>query len=306
MSHSSHRPHALQWQVFRGGDAVRSGQLTGSQLRSPAWIHVRHDIYADARLVRDHMLACRATALRLPPGAVFAGPSAAYLHGIEHAAGFADEVHVIVPGGVRVPRQHGMRVHAIDLGEAEAEIGGRMPRTSPLRTAWDVAVWLELTRAIGIIDYMLARGLIMAGDLDDYVAANAGRASNRRAHHVFELADGSARSPSESHLRIRLMTAGLPRPAPRHPVTLPSGRVLRPSVAWPNFKIAIDLDDETVLDQTAVRTGIDPEALRRHHRLQLSTAGWTLLHVTMQRLRNDFVGFVTEARQALLSRGWQQ
>jgi hypothetical protein len=31
-----------------------------------------------------------------------------------------------------------------------------------------------------------------------------------------------------------------------------------------------------------------------------------LLHVTVQRLRNDFVGFLTEARHALLSRGWRQ
>ncbi|HET6214619.1 MAG TPA: hypothetical protein VFE14_17270 [Micromonosporaceae bacterium] len=45
-------------------------------------------MYADARLDRDHELACRAVALRLPPGVAIAGPSAAYLHGIEFAAGY--------------------------------------------------------------------------------------------------------------------------------------------------------------------------------------------------------------------------
>ncbi|MEK8109080.1 hypothetical protein NKG94_38625 [Micromonospora sp. M12] len=31
-------------------------------------VRLRHDIYADARLERDHALACRAALLRLPPG----------------------------------------------------------------------------------------------------------------------------------------------------------------------------------------------------------------------------------------------
>jgi hypothetical protein len=44
-------------------------------------------LYADARLERDHELYCRAAALRLPHSVVFAGPSAAHLDGVRHAAG---------------------------------------------------------------------------------------------------------------------------------------------------------------------------------------------------------------------------
>lgn len=92
-----HRPSALAWQVFRGSDAVRRGLLTRHQLRGASWVRLLHDVYADARLDRDHGLACRAAVLRLPPEAAIAGPSAAYLLGVDHAASFTDDVHVLVP-----------------------------------------------------------------------------------------------------------------------------------------------------------------------------------------------------------------
>ena len=94
-----HRPPDLEWRVFRGADAVRRGLLTEHQLRSQAWIRLRQDVYADARLDRDHALVCRAVALRTPPGVLLAGPSAAYLHGVDHAAAFTDDVHVIAAAG---------------------------------------------------------------------------------------------------------------------------------------------------------------------------------------------------------------
>ncbi|MBM0232044.1 DUF559 domain-containing protein [Micromonospora sp. STR1_7] len=125
-----HRPDALTWQVFRGSDAVRDGLLSEHQLRSAAWVRLRHDIYADARLERDHALACRATLLRLPPGVVVGGPSAAYLHGIEHAATFTDDVHVVVPRQLRVGAQRGLRVH-VNAFTPPFDIGPRQPAEFP-------------------------------------------------------------------------------------------------------------------------------------------------------------------------------
>ncbi|MFJ8581952.1 endonuclease domain-containing protein [Micromonospora sp. NPDC093277] len=91
---------------------VRHGLLTRHQLRSSAWVRVRHDVYADARLDRDHSLACRAAALQLPSDALIAGPSSAYLHGIEHAADFTDDVHVLARRPARLRSQHRLRIHS--------------------------------------------------------------------------------------------------------------------------------------------------------------------------------------------------
>ncbi|MGC4856114.1 hypothetical protein ACLQ24_22665 [Micromonospora sp. DT4] len=108
-----HRPPTLAWQVFRGSAVTQQGLITRHQLRGSSWVRLRHDVYADARLERNHELACRAAALRLPPHSLIAGPSSAYLHGIEHAAGFDDDVHVLVPKAARVDSRPGLQVHVI-------------------------------------------------------------------------------------------------------------------------------------------------------------------------------------------------
>ncbi|NBE81109.1 endonuclease domain-containing protein [Micromonospora rubida] len=112
------RPSALAWQVFRASEAIRLGLVTAHKLRSSAWVNLRRDIYADSRLDLDHTLACRAASLQLPPGSALAGPSAALLYGVEHAAEFSDEVHVASPRTAGLRSQRGLRVHLTDLRPA--------------------------------------------------------------------------------------------------------------------------------------------------------------------------------------------
>ncbi|MEW2375927.1 hypothetical protein AB0883_07450 [Micromonospora sp. NPDC047812] len=386
-----HRPGVLAWQVFRGSDAIRQGLVTEHQLRSSAWLRLRHDVYADARLDRDHALACRAAALRLPPEAVVAGPSAAYLHGVEHAASFADDVHVLVPRTMRLGPQRGLRVHSTGpatpsscasarsrragdgpgvpgrppadrrhiAARAPAEgpgtaarppaerrnIAARAPaegpstaacpaaerrniaarpfatgrtsavlpppggllvadlrtagvpaRTDPTSAAWETAVWLEPLRAVGIVDSLLRQRLTSREALGAVADRNAERPGGRRARWVFELADPGARSPAESELRVRLVLAGLPRPAARHPVRVASGLVLHADLAWPAYRVAVAQDGRHAeagsghLDRIAGLVG----------------AGWLVLPVTGRRLRQDFPGVLREVRAALGARGWRQ
>lgn len=343
-----HRPDALSWQVFRGSTAVRQGLLTEHQLRSGAWIRLRHDVYADARLDRDHALACRAALLRLPPGVLIAGPSAAYLHGVDHAAAFTDDVHVLVPPQLRIGAQRGLRLH---IGGAEAapapgsatleraplaldpmgrsgravtatidrqapatgsglpsgrhrSAGARpcpvvLPRTGSAQAAWETAVWLEPVRAVGIVDTLLASGLTDQGALATIADANVGRPGAQRARWVFGLADPAAQSPPESHLRVRLVLAGLPRPVAQHPVRLPTGLVLHPDLAWPRFRVAIEYDGHWHSDPDRLHT--DRKRLN-----QLVAAGWLVLHVTSRRMHNDFPNVLREVRAALIARGWRR
>ncbi|MEV4542986.1 DUF559 domain-containing protein [Micromonospora echinaurantiaca] len=295
------RPTALAWQVFRGSEAVRRGLLTSHQLRSAAWVRLRRDVYADTRLDRDHALACRAAALQLPADAAIAGPSAAYLHGVEHAAGFTDDVHVIVPRGVGLRSQRGLRVHSMAAPDVTSSAGAAVldpPRTGPARAAWETAVWLDPVRAVGIIDTLLARGLTTRAALADIAHRHAERPGGRRARWVFDLADPGAQSPPESHLRVRLMFAGLPRPVVQHPVHLPNGLVLHPDLAWPDYRVAVEYDGHW---------HADPDQLHADRRRlnQLVAAGWLVLHVTSRRLHRDFPGVLREIRSALARRGWR-
>ncbi|MCL7459374.1 hypothetical protein M8I35_19560 [Micromonospora sp. MSM11] len=323
-----HRPGVLAWQVFRGSDAIRQGLVTEHQLRSSAWLRLRHDVYADARLDRDHALACRAAALRLPPEAVVAGPSAAYLHGVEHAASFVDDVHVLVPRAMRLGPQRGLRVHstgphrqpagpggglrpalrapaggpdiavrpvAAGLRVADLRTAGVPVSTDPTSAAWETAVWLEPLRAVGIVDSLLRQGLTSRAALADVAARNADRPGGRRARWVFGLADPGARSPAESELRVRLVLAGLPRPAVRHPVRITAGLVVHADLAWSAYRVAVAQDGRHA----------EADGGRLDRIARLVGAGWLVLPVTDRRLRHDFPGVLREARVALGARGWR-
>ncbi|WP_244200345.1 DUF559 domain-containing protein [Micromonospora arborensis] len=299
---------------------IRRGLVTRHQLRGSSWVRLRHDVYADARLDRDHELACRAAMLRLPPGSMIAGPSSAYLHGIEHAAGFDDDVHVLVPRVGRVDSQRGLRVHlagadtpatptsgvvadARPSALVAAQPGTRcippLGRTDPASAAWEAAAWLDPLRAVAIVDSLLASGLTTRAALTTVRTTNADRPGGRRACWIFDLADPGAQSPPESHLRVRLVLGGLPRPVAQHPIQLADGLVLHPDLAWPEFRVAVEYDG---------RWHSDPEQLHRdRRRLNLLVgAGWLVLHVTSRRLQNDFPAVLSEVRSALISRGWRR
>nr|WP_213455375.1 hypothetical protein [Micromonospora sp. NBRC 107566] len=280
-----HRPPDLQGRVFRGAEAIRRGLLTEHQLRSQAWIRLRQDVYADARLDRDHTLVCRAVALRTPPGIVIAGPSAAYLHGIDHAATFTDDVHIIAPTGTRVSAQRGLRIHVTDLPPNDIIPNTDPPRTTIPRTAWDIALWLPPPRAVAVLDTMLRLGHLDHSDLHHILTQHAGRRGSRRASLTFDLADGRSPNPTASQLRTRLTMTGLPRPEIEHPITLAPDLVLLPDLAWPTHRVAIEYST---------------------HRIALLTAaGWLTIHVPPGRTRKDFPNVLREIRQALHRRGWQ-
>jgi hypothetical protein len=292
------RPGDLQWRVFRGSDAVHRGLLSRHQLRSGAWVRLRNDVYADARLERDHELACRAAAMTLPPEAVFAGPSAAYLHGVAHAAAAGDDVHVIAPPAHRVSPRCGLRIHGCRLASADVESAPGLRRTAPRRTAWDAAVWLEPIRAVPVVDGLLALGVLRLDDLHEYVRDREGARGWRRAARVAGLADGGAQSPPESTLRVRLVLAGFPRPVTQHPVRVAGGLVLHPDLAWPRYRVAVEYDGRW--HGADDRLDLDRERLN-----QLVRAGWTVVHVTSRGLNRNFATVVADVRTALMSRGWR-
>lgn len=291
-------PASLAWTVFRGSDAVRQGLLTADKLRSSAWLRLRQDVYADARLDRDHALACHGAVLALPEDAVIAGRSAAYRHGVDHAASFTDPVHVIVPADSAFGARTGLVVHRLDLTEDEVITLGRDRCTAPARTAWDVASWSDVYSAVSIVDVLLRHELVTPAGLRQFSAERPGARGSRRAAQVFGLADGRAQSPPESRLRVRLVLAGLPTPVPQCPVRVDSGLVLHPDFGWPEFKVALEYDGQW-------HAGTEQLRLDRRRLNLLLSAGWIVLHATSDRVSRDLTGLLREIEKALRSRGWR-
>lgn len=190
------------------------------------------------------------------------------------------------------------RVAAFTPGPSWAP-GSPIPRSDPGQAAWETAVWLEPVRAVAIVDSLLGQGLTDRDTLAAMAARNADRPGGRRARWLFDLTDGGAQSPPESHLRVRLVLGGLPRPAVQHPVRLANSVVLHPDLAWPEYRVAVKYDGQWHSDAEQLH--------RDRRRLNLLVgAGWLVLHVTSRRLHADFPAVLREVRAALVSRGWRR
>lgn len=295
MSASARRPPQLRGQVFRGSRAIASGLLTRHDLRGTAWRRLFRDVYADAWLDVSHRTRC-AAAVRflLPAGATLAGRSALALCGGASRTP-DDPVEVLVPTGVRFGPVTGLRVHHGELRRGELIDHGGLPLTSPLRTCSDLARWLDVVEAVALIDPLVARGVLTADQIRDHALARTGDRGWRRLYRVAGLTDGGAESPPESRLRVRLVLAGLPRPETQYVITRDGRFVARVDLAWPEFKIAIEYDG---------MWHHDPVQFHRDRRRlnQLLNEEWLVLHVTAQRLRDDFDGFLREVRGAFRTR----
>jgi hypothetical protein len=228
---------------------------------------------------------------------VIAGPSAAYLHGVDHAATYTDDVHVITPPGVRIGAQLKLRTHHLDLRPDEVT-GTGIRMTTATRTAWDVARWLPLFDAVPVIDTLLTGELTTPEALTRQLGRNTGRRGWRRAERAFALADGGAQSPAESRLRVHLLLGGLPRPVTQCPVRISPTLVLHPDLGWPEWQVAAEYDGSW--HANAEQLHRDRQRLN-----QLVTAGWIVLHVTGRRLQGDPPAVIREVRGALTARGWR-
>ncbi|HEX7745970.1 MAG TPA: hypothetical protein VF462_11985 [Micromonosporaceae bacterium] len=197
--------------------------------------------------------------------------------------------------GTRVGPAAGLRVHVTALGSDDVVQLDDITVTTPQRTCWDLARWLDVVDAVVVFDSLLARRVTTIEDLREYALRRVGDRGWRPMLRAVNLADPGAESPQETRVRVRLVLAGLPRPRTQYVVTANGRFVARLDLAWPDLKIAVEYD------------GLwhdDPDQFHRdRQRLnRLLGEDWLVLHVTARRLRDDFDGFVAEVRAALRSR----
>ncbi|MER6592503.1 hypothetical protein ABT214_11725 [Micromonospora purpureochromogenes] len=269
--------------------------MTRGDLRSSAWRRVFHNVYADARLDLSHRSRCRAAASWLfPPGCAIAGRSAVALYG--GASPRADDpVEVLVQPASRFGPLAGLLIHVAPWREGEVRLVDGCAVTTPVRTCWDLASWLDLVNAVALIDSLRHVGAVDLPELEHYLATRRGERGWRRFAQAVSLSDAGAESPPESHLRVRLVEAGLPRPVTQHVIERAGRFVARVDLAWPELKIAIEYD------------GLwhhDPDQFHRDRQRLNRMLGddWIVLHVTSKRMREDFESFLTEVRTALTTR----
>jgi len=288
--------------VFLGRTAIDEGLLSKEQLRSNAWRRVYRGIYADSRIEITHTVRCSVAAeYLLPPDGVIAGRSAARLYGVD-AVPAGDPVEALVSRSAVVIPHVGLIVHRGLLApEDRRELDG-LAVTTVARTCWDLARWLPLIEAVVVIDQLLARRAVTPADLEAYRLKRRAEKPTprgiRRYEDVLALVDGGAESPQETRLRVRLAQAGLPRLETQVVVrNAAGGQVARVDLGWRELRIAIEYDGAWHFD-TFTQMNRD-----RDRDVDLETAGWIVVHVTANQLRNDFDGVLSRIRAARRRRG---
>jgi hypothetical protein len=281
-------------QVFRAADAIAEGLATRNSLRSRAWQRVLTGVYADSRLEVDHNVKCRAAALVMPPRAAFCGLSAAWLYGVEFASRAAP-VEVVVPRHQKFGPIDGLKIHLEPVPPGDVVDVGGSRVTSPLRTAWDIATQKDLVTSVIVLDALLHAKVVDRTSLGTLAEKRRGTRGYRLADRAFGLSDGRAESFPESRTRIQLILEDIPAPVPQFEVYDADGTfIARVDMAWPQAKVALEYDGHW-------HAAADQMHRDRRRLNRLVAAGWTVLHVTSERLRSDLPGLVREIRTALVS-----
>lgn len=279
--------------MFRGADAMATGQLTRDQLRSSAWRRLYRGVYADAQVPLTFGLRVAGAALLLPQQAAFSGRTAAYLHGARELVDVGTPVEVSVPREVRFGPVTGLRVRRLPLPETDVGLVSGRRVTRPTRTALDIARAEPLLDAVPALDVLLARAVVGRSELREAALAGAGARGGRAAARAVELASPFAESQPESTVRVLLTLAGL-APVVQHSVRDGDGNfVARVDLAFPARCVAVEYDG-------AWHAAPGQFAKDRRRLNRLVAAGWTVIHVTAADLR-DPAALVARVRAALES-----
>lgn len=163
----------------------------------------------------------------LPPDTVFAGPTAALLHGVDVAEPSPDRapvrLSVVRPPGSRALRRAGLRCRVMEVAQDDVcEVSG-VPVTSPLRTAIDLAASRALPQATATLEAFVRAGAVTVDAIARRVAAMRGRRGVRMLREALAAMDARSESPPETTLRLRLREVGF-EAVPQRPVTAPHGR----------------------------------------------------------------------------------
>lgn len=241
-------------------------------------------------LPADHPDDLRARSLAvasLYPTAVLCGWSAVAVHGGPHPDDAPPEICV----GAGMRRRAGVRIRRFAVPEAAVTTLAGARVTTPRWTAFDLARFLPFEDAVIAVESLHGR-ILRLDEMDETMAAVAGRWGAARARRVFAAADGRSQSPMETLVRLALAGAGFTGLEPQ--VEVPElGYRLDLADKW--LKIAVEYDGDGHFADTA-RVKRD---LRRRNRL--IARGWTVIVVTKElfyRNRPEMIRLVAEAYAA--------
>jgi very-short-patch-repair endonuclease len=256
-------------------------------LSGHSWRRIGAGLYQWAGLVADPWSTLAAWSRTLPADVVFAGASAAWLHGLQLVP--TDPVEVVVPGSSGPRTRPGLLVHHGDLPP---------PDVVSIRGLRAEALHLALARLClrgSAVDALIALDMaVRIGGADDagllHLPEGAlGKPGMARLARLAKLA-APAESPMETRLRWLLIQAGLPQPEVQTNLQDNASRfVARADLYYPQARLVLEYDGGNHRDRLI-------EDDRRQN--LLINAGYRILRFTASDLQNPNL-VVAQVRSAL-------
>ncbi|WP_110851499.1 type IV toxin-antitoxin system AbiEi family antitoxin domain-containing protein [Georgenia satyanarayanai] len=200
---------------------ARRHGLTANDLvercRAGELVRPHRGVYLPAHLVDDLDARVVAVGLLLPRGAAVARESAAWMLGLDvrppERWRSAPKLECLVPlDGIR-PRHPGVNAFISALPPDDIVVINGIACTTATRTGLDLARWRPRFIGLGAVDALAHAGLTTVTELAEAAGRLAGHRFIRRAREVIDLCEPATESVPESWCRLRLIEAGLPRPA---------------------------------------------------------------------------------------------
>ena len=194
------------------------------------------------------------------------------------------------PGGLVDVVIH--RTRSLPPGDIVGRADG-IPLTSPPRTLFDLAGCVSFDALESMVEQAIDRSLCSVPTLWA-VAQRLGRRGRAGSTAFADLLGSrpTGREPVGSHDELRLeralVDAGLPRPERQWPVRLAGGQVVHPDLAWPDIRLAVEVDHSTWHD------GRDASTYDTWRDRQLRLVDWEVDRVTDTAVREQLAATVKD------------
>jgi hypothetical protein len=237
---------------------------------------VLRGVLVDSRRPDDTATRRAALELVVPPGAVVARSTAAWVRGVDVTGvgtrGDPPVVECIVPPGRALPGRPGVRCHRLPLLADDVEQLGGVRSTTPVRTAVDLLFQLRRHVALAAVDAMAGAGMFTP----DQLVAAVDRWPDRRgcagARRLASSCEPGSQSFGESWMRLRILDAGFPRPVAQVPLGSRDCVEYRLDLGYPWRRIGFEYDG-LEFHSSAAELRHDE---RRRTRIR-EAYGWTVL-----------------------------
>jgi len=238
----------------------------------------------------DPIMVLSAWRRQLPRHAVFAGKTAAWLHGLDLEP--LNPIELIVPSSSGVRSRPGLAVRRCDLPACDVATARGFAATTVHRTLFDLCLRLAPVEALATLDAAVQSRFVDKESLRRYAGQVDGRAGARRLRSLAAFAE-PAESPMETRLRWLLLQAGLPRPEVQSDLHNARGRFIgRADLYYPESRLVVEYDGTNHRERLV-------EDNRRQN--QLIDADFRILRFTAADIWNQPEIVEARVRSALIS-----